>query len=133
MALFMFGLGGSLYYGIEILFRGRSHWSMFLLGGLCMVFISYQGRATNWEEPLLIQMLRCAIFITCGEFITGILVNKIFLLSVWDYSDQAYELFGQICLPYMVCFMLLGLMGILLCGYLLHWIYGEKKPAYRVF
>ena len=35
--LFLLGVGGSVYYGVEVLFRGFSHWSMFLLGGLCLV------------------------------------------------------------------------------------------------
>ena len=36
--LFLGTLGGALYYGFEIIFRGFSHWTMFLLGGLCLVF-----------------------------------------------------------------------------------------------
>ena len=30
--LFMGALGGTLYYMIEIIFRGYSHWSMFFVG-----------------------------------------------------------------------------------------------------
>lgn len=129
----MYTLGGSLYYAIEILFRGYSHWSMYILGGLCMLFIMYQGKTSDFAEPIIIQILRCGIFITCAEFITGIIVNKIFLLHVWDYSDQAYELFGQISLLYLLYFAALSFGGILLCGNLLHWLYGKEKPSYRLF
>ena len=38
--LFMGALGGTLYYMIEIIFRGYSHWSMFLLGGICFIFFN---------------------------------------------------------------------------------------------
>ena len=34
-------LGGSIYYMIEMLFRGFSHISMFILGGICMMFFAY--------------------------------------------------------------------------------------------
>ena len=46
--LFLLGVGGSVYYGVEVLFRGFSHWSMFLLGGLCLVFCTKQGQWTHW-------------------------------------------------------------------------------------
>ena len=35
--LFLWSLGGILYYTFELLFRGFSHWSMFALGGICLV------------------------------------------------------------------------------------------------
>ena len=41
--LFFWALGGALYYTFEILFRGFSHWSMYVLGGICFVFL-YSGR-----------------------------------------------------------------------------------------
>ena len=31
--LFLLVVGGTLYYGFEMIFRGFSHWTMFLLGG----------------------------------------------------------------------------------------------------
>ena len=48
--LFLWTLGGSLYYFFEIFFRGFSHWSMFILGGICMVFFTVQGQAVHWVE-----------------------------------------------------------------------------------
>ena len=38
----LWALGGMLYYGIEVIFRGFSHWSMFVLGGICMMFCGQQ-------------------------------------------------------------------------------------------
>ncbi len=129
---FLWLLGGSFYYSFEILFRGFSHWSMFVLGGLCMVFFAFQGQAMHWREPMWIQVMRCTIFVTAGEFITGILVNKWFKLEVWDYSDQPFQVLGQVCLPFAVIFSGLCAVGIVLSGYLLHWIFREEKPVFRV-
>lgn len=36
--LFLWGIGGWIYYSLEIIFRGFSHWSMFVLGGMYDVF-----------------------------------------------------------------------------------------------
>lgn len=130
--VFLWFLGGIIYYSFEILFRGFSHWSMFILGGVCMMFFAFQGRATHWNDPMWLQVIRCTVFVTACEFITGLIVNKWFHLGVWDYSDQPFQLFGQICLPFAVIFSALCAVGILLCGYLLHWLFGEEKPKYRV-
>ena len=129
---FLWLVGGSFYYSFEMVFRGFSHWSMFVLGGICLMFIAYQGRAVNWQEPLWKQIIRCTLFVIASEFITGIIVNKWLNLEVWDYSEQPFQLFGQICLPFAVIFSGLCALGILLSGYLLHWLFGEEKPKYRV-
>lgn len=129
---FLWALGGTIYYTFEILFRGYSHWSMFLLGGICMMFFAWQGQMTRWQDPLWLQVVRCTVFVLAGEFLTGIIVNKWFRLEVWDYSDQPMQLFGQICLPFAIIFSGLCAVGILLDGYLLHWLYGEEKPSYHI-
>ena len=121
-----------MYYGFEMVFRGFSHWTMFVLGGICMVFFTVQGQMVHWEDPLWMQILRCIIFVTAMEFITGIIVNKWLHLAVWDYSNQPFQLFGQICLPFMVIFSGLCALGIFLGGYLSYWLYGEEKPRYHV-
>ena len=74
--LFLWAVGGCMYYGFEVLFRGFSHWSMFLLGGLCFLFFFIQGKMVRWQDPLWRQTLRCLVFVTAMEFITGIIVNK---------------------------------------------------------
>ena len=131
-SLVLWVLGGSIYYSIERIFRGFSHWSMFVLGGLCLVFFAWQGILVKWEDPLWMQVIRCTVFVTAGEFITGIIVNKWFQWNVWDYSDQPLQLFGQICIPFMILFSGLCVIGIFLSAYLLYWCYGEVKPHFHV-
>lgn len=130
--LFLWTLGGVIYYGIEMTFRGYSHWSMFVLGGICMLFFALQGQWTGWKEPLWRQVLWCTLFVTAGEFITGIFVNKIMHWGVWDYSDQPLQIMGQICVPFIILFSALCVAGIFLSAYLLYWLYGEKKPLFHV-
>lgn len=113
--LFLGGLGGSIYYGIELAYRGFSHWSMFLLGGICMIFISKQGQWCQWKDPLWLQVSRCTLFVMCSEFITGLIVNKWMKWGVWDYSQLRYQIFGQVCLVFTAIFAVLCLLGIGIC------------------
>lgn len=131
--LFFGALGGSVYYGLEIWFRGFSHWSMFFLGGICFVFIYVQGHLSGFREPFWRQLVRCMIFVTAMEFLTGMIVNKWLNLRVWDYSDLPFQLFGQICLPFTLLFTGLCAIGIIFSGYVAWRIFGEEKPGFHVF
>ena len=121
-------VGGGLYYLVEILYRGYSHWSMFLLGGIAFLFCGIQGRAVKWRDPLIKQLIRCSIFITVAEFITGIIVNRWMDLNVWDYSDLPFNVMGQISLYFALAFTGLSIIGIPLSGYLMYWLTGELRP-----
>lgn len=128
--LFLWGTGGCLYYTFEVVFRGFSHWSMFVLGGICMCFAVWQGSTRNWQDPMYVQLARCMVFVTACEFITGIIVNKWMGWHVWDYTGMPLQLFGQICVPFMFLFAFLSGIGICLGGVLLWGAFGEKKPHF---
>ena len=130
--LFLGVIGGSIYYFLEIIYRGYSHWSMFLLGGLCMMFFAFQGRADNFSSPLWKQVLRCTIFIASCEFITGMIVNKWFRMGIWDYSKQPLHIWGQICPLFTIFFAALSMLGIPLCGYILYAVFKEEKPEFHI-
>lgn len=130
--IFLWAIGGCLYYSFELIFRGFSHWTMFVLGGSCFLFIYIQGKIVKWKDSIFIQVIRCIIFVTSMEFITGIIVNKWLDLNVWDYSRLPFQLFGQICLPFMIIFSGLCVLGILISSQLAHWFYKEEKPHYHI-
>lgn len=90
-------IGGVIYYIIEVLFRGYSHWSMIILGGICFVLI---GLLDEWQNhpPMLRQMVQGAIIVTVLEFITGCIVNLWLGWDVWDYSNLPFNILGQVCL-----------------------------------
>ena len=130
--IFLWMIGGTVYYSFEIIFRGFSHWSMFVLGGLCFLFFWLQGHWTKWEDPMWLQVARCTIFVIACEFITGIIVNKWMDWQVWDYSDQPFQVFGQICLPFATIFSGMCAMGILLSGKIMQVLFDEEKPNYHI-
>ncbi|XCP83824.1 hypothetical protein ABXS75_12160 [Roseburia hominis] len=130
--LFIGALGGSIYYLLEIAFRGFSHWSMFVLGGLALLFCTMQGQLMHWSEPLWLQILRAVLFVTALEFATGVIVNKWLHLAVWDYSDQPLNLWGQICVPFMILFSGLIAIAIPIGSGAAYLLYREEKPRYFI-
>ena len=90
----LFYLGGCAYMGLELLWRGRSHGSMFVAGGLCFLLIGHLNEVRP-RLPLIPRALVGAGIITAVELGTGLLVNREY--AVWDYRAQPGNLGGQIC------------------------------------
>ncbi len=110
----LFYLGGMTYQFLEYLWRGRSHGSMFLLGGLCFTLIGQITR--RLRLPLWLQLLMSSSVITLLELLTGLLVNRDH--SVWDYRGMPYHYLGQICLNYSLLWIPVSLGAITLYRWL---------------
>lgn len=123
-------IGGLLYMGIELMWRGYSHWTMFALGGLCFVCLGRINEVIPWNMPLWQQALIGTAIITGLEFITGCIVNLWLGWNVWDYSNVPFNVLGQICLPYILLWIPVSLAGIVSDDYLRHWLFKEEKPHY---
>ena len=128
--LFLYNVGGSLYVLIELLWRSRSHWTMFLLGGLCFVLLGLINEVLPWSTPLFVQMCIGACIVTVLEFITGCVVNLWLHWNVWDYSNLPGNILGQVCPQFFLLWMPVSVGGIVLDDYLRYWFYGEEKPRY---
>ena len=113
-ALFLFSVGGSIYYFIEIGWRGHSHFSMFLCGGLCFASI-YLIHRICYDTPPIIRWIFGALLITVCEFWCGVMVNLMLGWNVWDYSNQPFNLLGQVCLPFTLMWFLLCIPADTLC------------------
>ena len=101
----LFTLGGGGYYGLELLWRGRSHSTMFLLGGACFLLM---GRVDEDGSrlPLGVRMGLGALICTAGELLFGLLFNRNY--SIWDYRELPLNLGGQICLWYSGLWLMLS-------------------------
>ena len=108
-----FLVGGTAYTAVELLWRGRSHVSMFLLGGGCFLML---GKIRRLHLPLSAKMLLGSIGITVGELLTGLAVNRDH--HVWDYRMLPLNFKGQICAWFSVLWMPLSLVGMWLHGLL---------------
>ena len=104
----VFVIGGIGYGIIEILFRGYTHWSMLLTGGACL-FLFYMINCTLPTSSLIVRCIISTLIITTFEFIVGYIVNIVFKLNVWDYSNMPYNVMGQICLGFSGIWLMFGI------------------------
>jgi len=101
--------GGTAYGLLEVLWRGHTHWTMLLLGGICFYLMAQLSRLSL---PNYLCAVPCAYAITALEFLTGCVVNLLLGWNVWDYSAQPLNLLGQICFPFLGLWYLLSIAAI---------------------
>ena len=111
----LFYLGGCAYMGLELLYRGRSHGSMFVAGGACFLLIGQLGRALR-RIPLLLRAMIGAGIVTLVELCIGLLVNRNY--EVWDYRDRVGNFLGQICPLFTVLWIPVSLLALFLHAFL---------------
>lgn len=124
--------GGALYVLLELAWRGRSHWTMFLLGGVCFVCLGMINEIIPWEMPLWQQALIGACIITGLEFLTGCIVNMWLGWDVWDYSSLPGNVKGQICPRFFLLWIPVAVTAVMLDDWLRYWWFGEEKPHYNI-
>lgn len=125
-------IGGFIYCGIEICWRGYTHWSMFVLAIFLTLPLDQINEHMQWETPLWIQAVIGSIGITIAELMAGIALNIWLGLCVWDYSGMAFNFLGQICLQYSLLWVLLSGIAIVLFDYFRWILFGEEIPRYRI-
>jgi uncharacterized membrane protein len=124
-------IGGMAYVGIELLWRGWSHPSMFVVGGLCFLLIGGINQGIlRWEMPMELQIVLGACIVTVLELVSGLILNRWLGLGIWDYSAYPLNFMGQICLEYFLFWNVLSFVAILADDWLRHVLFGEKRPAY---
>ena len=131
--LFLGVIGSIIYMSLEILWRGYTHWTMGILGGICFICLGLINELLSWETPLVLQMLIGSTIITILEFITGCIVNLWLGWNVWDYSNLPLNLLGQICLPFSILWYFVSAIGIVTDDYIRYIYFDEEYPRYKLF
>ena len=107
----LFCVGGAGYVGLELLWRGWTHRTMFFAGGTCFLLLGRLKRQPPW-----VKALAGAGIITAVELAAGLLVNRHY--TVWDYRNLPFNFLGQISLPYCLLWVPVGFAGAELYGLL---------------
>lgn len=126
-------VGGLIYYGIEVAWRGYSHWTMALVGGVCFILVGGINEFFPWTMPLALQGLIGSAIVTAVELIAGLVLNVWLGLGIWDYSNLPLNFMGQICLPFSLLWILLSVVAVVLDDWLRYWLFGEERPHYVLF
>ena len=82
---------------------------MFLAGGTCFLLL---GKLSRLKLNPIIKSIFGAAAITGVELAAGLLVNRDF--TVWDYRQLPFSFLGQICLPFSLLWIPVGLCGMTL-------------------
>ena len=115
-----FFTGCIAYPLLEVAYRGYSHWTMSLTGGLCLVMLFLIQWAfpdlTVWRKALL-----GALTIVTLELIVGTTANLWLGWAIWDYTDLRFHYLGQISLGfaliwYFLCSLFFGIAGWICTG-----------------
>ncbi len=104
---------------------------MFLVGGCCFLLIGLLGQ---WqpEMPGVMQAVVGACMVTAVELISGLLINRMLDLGVWDYSSLPYNLWGQVCMSYFFLWILVSFLALELHRLLRKKLFGELLPRLRL-
>lgn len=129
--LFFFLLGGSIYYMMEIIFRGYSYVSMFIVGGIAYILIGIINEYFSWDMYIETQTLIGVSTVLVLEFISGCILNLWLKLNVWDYSNQFGNILGQVCLLFAIIWIPVVLYAILLDDCVRYIFFKEEYPRYR--
>ena len=111
----LFGIGAATYVGLELLWRGRSHISMFFAGGVCFLLLG-KLQSIRPQLPLVLRGLVGSAVITMVELLAGLLANRDY--RVWDYREIPMNFYGQICLRFSLLWIPLSLGAMMLYGWL---------------
>ena len=100
-----FLLGCLGYPLLELAYRGRTHWTMSVVGG-CSLSLLRCVQKRYAKRPLWERALRGGLIITGLEYVVGRILNRDY--RIWDYRHMPLSLHGQICLPYTLCWCALS-------------------------
>lgn len=104
-------IGGLLYMSVELFWRGHTHWTMGVLGGVCFAAIGLLNEGSD-PPPVLVQMLLSAALVTLLELVSGLVLNVWLGLGVWDYSGMPGNVLGQICPQFSAAWFVLSWVAI---------------------
>ena len=104
--------GAVIYMGLEMLWRGYTHWTMGLVAGIATILIGLINEIFPKDTPLMVQAPIASLIITELEYISGEILNVYLGLNIWDYSQMPFNVDGQVCLPASLFWMIIGLIAV---------------------
>ena len=105
--------GATIYPIIELIYRGYTHFSMAILGGVCLCAV-FSVHTALGRGKILTKALLSTVLITQCEFLCGVIVNILLGLSVWDYSDRKFHVLAQVCPRFSFYWFLLSVSALMI-------------------
>lgn len=128
----IFIVGAITYMLLEICWRGYTHWTMGILGGIVIILVGLINEVTRKDLPLIIQAPMASIIITLLEYWAGYILNIQLGMNIWDYSDLPFNVDGQVCLYYSLLWMILGIVASVADDLIRWYAFKEEAPKFRL-
>ena len=130
----IFCISGLIYIFLELLWRGRTHWTMFICAGICgLVIAAVNDNWLDFETDFRLQVLICALACSIMEFIFGIIFNGDF--SIWDYRElwgTIHWLGDQVNILFFGIWLVISTFALPFLDWI-EWKLGlEEQPYYRI-
>lgn len=128
----IFLIGAIVYMGIEILWRGYTHWTMGVLGGIILILIGLIDEVADEDIPIVWQAPIGSIIITVLEYYSGYILNIKLNLGIWDYSELPFNVDGQVCLLFSLMWMVLSVVAVWLDNFIRWKLFKEPRRKIRL-
>ena len=130
----IFIISGFIYTALELLWRGYTHWTMFVCAGICgLAMANINNNWLKFDTDFRIQVVAGALVCTAMEFIFGIIFNGDF--TIWDYRGlwgTIHWLGDQVNILFFGVWILISIFGLPFLDWI-QWKLGlEEKPYYRI-
>ena len=132
--LIIFIVSGLIYVLLELLWRGYSHWTMFICAGLCgLVMANINNNLLEFNTDFRIQVIVSALCCSMFEFLFGIIFNGDF--TIWDYRGMwgtIHWLGDQVNILFFGVWLVISIVSLPFLDWL-QWKLGlTEKPYYRI-
>ena len=130
----IFVTSGLIYIVLELLWRGRTHWTMFLCAGLCgLVMANINNNWLEFDTDFRIQVFVSALMCSTSEFFFGIMFNGDF--SIWDYRGMwgtIHALGDQVNIIFFGIWIIISVFGLPLLDWIQWKLEVAEEPYYRI-
>lgn len=132
--LIIFIISGLIYVLLEVLWRGYSHWTMFICAGCCgLVMAAVNNTILEFETDFRIQVLVSALLCTTAELIFGLIFNSNF--TIWDYRNTwgtIHFLNDQVNILFIGVWIIISIFALPFLDWM-QWKLGlANKPYYKI-
>ena len=129
----IFLLFGAIYFSLEFIWKGYfPHWTMFVLGGCMGMCIGGLNEYLPWEWSFWKQCTCGMVLVTVAEGISGLVLNRLLGLAIWNYSNVwGNFFFHQCCIPFSIIWFFLSGLCILIDDQVRYVFFSEEKPYYN--
>lgn len=108
----------------------------FLIGPMCPIYgfavvvmsLILRNHADNIIEVFFVAIIASAVI----EYVTSFLMEKLFRVRWWDYSDRPLNIHGRVCLINLLYFGICGTIIIYFINPLLFHLFGLMNPTFRL-